>query len=99
MAPGQQWALPAPEGPDVSAQIISANPERRAGCQLEGLVCISLPGSSAARGDLGFKSDKISMNFPIFLSSCLGSEVEVCKQKGWKRSISRLATNRLFPES
>lgn len=84
MAPGQQWALPAPEGPDVSAQIISANPDRRAGCQLEGLVCISLPGSSAARGDLGFKSDKISINFPIVLSSCLGSEVEVCKQKGWK---------------
>lgn len=91
----------APEGPDVSAQVISANLDRRAGCQLEGLVYISLPGSSAARGDLvlGFKSDKISINFPIFLSSCLGSEVEVCKQRGWKRSISKLATNNLFPES
>lgn len=58
-------------------------------------------GSSAARGDLvlGFRSDKISSNFPIVLSSCLGSEVEVCKQKGWKRSIPKLATNSLFPES
>lgn len=67
MAPGHQWALPAPEAPDVSAQIIAANPDRRAGCQLEGLACISLPGSSAARGDLllGFRSDKVSINFPI----------------------------------
>lgn len=45
------------------------------------------------------KVSKISINFPIVLSSCVGSEVEVCKQRGWKRSISKLATNSLFSES
>lgn len=42
---------------------------------------------------------KSPLTSPSSLSSCLGSEVEVCKQRGWKRSMSKLATNSLFPES
>lgn len=53
MATGHRWTLPARGNPDVSAQIISANPNRRDEYQLEQLVSIRLPGScSAARGDL-----------------------------------------------
>ena len=47
----------------------------------------------------GFKSSKIFGNFLIALSPCFWSEVEICKQMGWKRSVSKLATNSLFPES
>lgn len=53
MAPGHRWTLPARRSPDVSAQIMSANPDRRGRSQLEGLVCIRLAGSRpAARADL-----------------------------------------------
>lgn len=52
MAPGHRWTFPARGSPDVSAQIIAANPDRRDGYQLERLLCVGLPGScSAARGD------------------------------------------------